>query len=101
MSDLLFLICRRFSVPPGSVHNSSQVIASRMVADDFRSAVGARWFNDVFWAGGYVTGPTTGGRTRSLTTHHSPTLSQNIHKMANWPLVVQHCCSNLYPSRRC
>jgi hypothetical protein len=41
MSDLLFLICRRFSVPPGSVHNSSQVIASRMAADDFRSAVGA------------------------------------------------------------
>jgi phosphate-selective porin OprO and OprP len=39
---------------------SSQVIASTMAADDFRSAVGARWFNSTFWAGGYVTGPTTG-----------------------------------------
>jgi phosphate-selective porin OprO/OprP len=39
---------------------SSQVIASTMAADDFRSAFGARWFNDRFWAGAYVTGPTTG-----------------------------------------
>lgn len=39
---------------------SSQVIASSMAADDFRSAFGARWFNDRFWTGAYVTGPTTG-----------------------------------------
>jgi phosphate-selective porin OprO/OprP len=39
---------------------SSGVIARSFAADDFRSAFGARWFNDVFWAGGYVTGPTTG-----------------------------------------
>jgi phosphate-selective porin OprO/OprP len=39
---------------------SSQVIASTMAADDFRSAFGARWFNSTFWAGAYVTGPTTG-----------------------------------------
>ena len=39
---------------------SSQVIASTMAADDFRSAVGARWFTDRFWAGAYATGPTTG-----------------------------------------
>jgi phosphate-selective porin OprO and OprP len=39
---------------------SSQVIASTMAADDFRSAVGARWFNDRLWGGAYVTGPTTG-----------------------------------------
>jgi phosphate-selective porin OprO and OprP len=39
---------------------SSQVIASTMAADDFRSAFGARWFNDRFWVGAYVTGPTTG-----------------------------------------
>jgi len=39
---------------------SSQVIASSMAADDFRSAFGARWFNDRLWAGAYVTGPTTG-----------------------------------------
>jgi len=35
-------------------------VVSRFATDDFRAAVGARWFNDVFWAGGYVTGPTTG-----------------------------------------
>src|SRR6202165_4556293 len=35
-------------------------VVSRFATDDFRSAFGARWFNDVFWAGGYVTGPTTG-----------------------------------------
>lgn len=39
---------------------SSQVIASTMAADDFRSAFGARWFNNILWAGAYVTGPTTG-----------------------------------------
>ena len=39
---------------------SSQVIATSIAAGDFRSTFGARWFNDVFWAGAYVTGPTTG-----------------------------------------
>jgi phosphate-selective porin OprO/OprP len=39
---------------------SSQVIASTMAADDFRSAFGARWFNDVLWMGAYATGPATG-----------------------------------------
>ena len=39
---------------------SSQVIASTMAADDFRSAFGARWFDDRLWVGAYVTGPTTG-----------------------------------------
>jgi len=36
------------------------VIAQNIAAGDFRSAAGARWYNDVFWAGAYVTGPTTG-----------------------------------------
>ncbi len=36
------------------------VVARNIAADDFRSAFGARWFNDIFWAGAYVTGPTTG-----------------------------------------
>jgi phosphate-selective porin OprO/OprP len=36
------------------------VVARGIAADDFRSAFGARWFNDVLWAGAYVTGPTTG-----------------------------------------
>lgn len=39
---------------------SSQVIAANIAAGDFRSAVGARWFNEMLWAGAYVTGPTTG-----------------------------------------
>ncbi|MBR0849404.1 OprO/OprP family phosphate-selective porin [Bradyrhizobium diazoefficiens] len=36
------------------------LIAQNIAAGDFRSAAGARWYNDVFWAGAYVTGPTTG-----------------------------------------
>jgi phosphate-selective porin OprO/OprP len=39
---------------------SSGIIAQNIAAGDFRSAIGARWFNDTFWAGAYVTGPTTG-----------------------------------------
>jgi phosphate-selective porin OprO/OprP len=39
---------------------ASGVIAQNIAAGDFRSTVGTRWWNDVFWAGGYVTGPATG-----------------------------------------
>jgi phosphate-selective porin OprO/OprP len=39
---------------------SSGIVAQNIAAGDFRSAAGARWFNDRLWAGGYVTGPTTG-----------------------------------------
>ena len=39
---------------------SSNVIATNIAAGDFRSAIGSRWWNDTFWAGAYVTGPTTG-----------------------------------------
>ena len=39
---------------------SSGVIAANLAAGDFRSAVGARWYTDTLWLGGYVTGPTTG-----------------------------------------
>lgn len=39
---------------------SPGVIATNIAAGDFRSAVGTRWWNDVFWAGAYVTGPATG-----------------------------------------
>jgi phosphate-selective porin OprO/OprP len=39
---------------------SSGVIAQNIAAGDFRSTVGTRWWNDVFWAGAYVTGPTAG-----------------------------------------
>lgn len=39
---------------------SSGVIAANIAASDFRSTFGSRWYNDQFWAGAYVTGPTTG-----------------------------------------
>jgi phosphate-selective porin OprO and OprP len=39
---------------------SSGIIAQNIAAGDFRSTIGTRWWNDVFWAGAYVTGPTTG-----------------------------------------
>jgi phosphate-selective porin OprO and OprP len=39
---------------------SAGIVATNIAAGDFRSAFGARWFNDQIWAGGYVTGPTTG-----------------------------------------
>jgi phosphate-selective porin OprO/OprP len=39
---------------------SSGIIAQNIAAGDFRSAVGARWYTDRFWAGAYATGPATG-----------------------------------------
>jgi len=39
---------------------SSGIIAQNIAAGDFRSTIGTRWWNDVFWAGAYVTGDTTG-----------------------------------------
>jgi phosphate-selective porin OprO/OprP len=39
---------------------SSGVIAQNIAAGDFRSTVGTRWYTDQFWAGGYVTGPSSG-----------------------------------------
>ncbi len=39
---------------------SSGVIATNIAAGDFRSTAGARWYDDRFWAGAYVTGPATG-----------------------------------------
>ena len=39
---------------------ASGMIAQNIAAGDFRSTAGARWFDDKFWAGAYVTGPTVG-----------------------------------------
>jgi phosphate-selective porin OprO and OprP len=39
---------------------SASIVAINIAASDFRSAFGSRWYNDTFWAGAYVTGPTTG-----------------------------------------
>ena len=38
---------------------SSGIIAQNIAAGDFRSAVGARWYDERFWIGAYVTGPAT------------------------------------------
>jgi phosphate-selective porin OprO and OprP len=39
---------------------ASGITATNIAAGDFRSAFGARWYTDTFWAGAYVTGPATG-----------------------------------------
>lgn len=39
---------------------SAGIVATNIAAGDFRSTAGVRWWNDWLWAGGYVTGPTTG-----------------------------------------
>src|SRR5262249_19079742 len=39
---------------------SAQVIANNIAAADFRSNFGGRVWGDWFWAGAYVTGPTSG-----------------------------------------
>jgi phosphate-selective porin OprO and OprP len=39
---------------------SPGIISTNIATGDFRSAAGARWYNDTFWAGAHATGPTTG-----------------------------------------
>jgi phosphate-selective porin OprO/OprP len=39
---------------------ASGITATNIAAGDFRSTFGTRWYTDRFWAGAYVTGPTTG-----------------------------------------
>jgi phosphate-selective porin OprO/OprP len=39
---------------------SPGVVATNIASGDFRSDFGARWYTDQFFAGAYVTGPTTG-----------------------------------------
>ena len=39
---------------------SSGIIAQNIAAGDFRSAAGARWYDDRFWVGAYATGPVAG-----------------------------------------
>ena len=67
---------------------SSNVIANNIAAGDFRSAAGARWWNDWIWAGGYVTGPTTG-----------PTRTAQPSNMA--PLPASQAKSSAVRTTRC
>jgi phosphate-selective porin OprO/OprP len=46
---------------------SSQVIAANIAAGDFRSALGVRSNDDRYWAGVYVTGPTSGSNHANTT----------------------------------
>jgi phosphate-selective porin OprO and OprP len=39
---------------------ASGITATNIASGDFRSAFGARWYTDTFWAGAYATGPATG-----------------------------------------
>jgi phosphate-selective porin OprO/OprP len=55
---------------------ASTNIANNIAAGDFRSAFGARWFNDVFWAGAYVTGPTSGAIHSAFSTNPNGTSEQ-------------------------
>jgi phosphate-selective porin OprO/OprP len=54
-------------------------VATNIFANDFRSAFGVRSFSDRYWAGAYVTGPTSGtnhttGGIRSITLSDRPEL---------------------------
>jgi phosphate-selective porin OprO/OprP len=55
---------------------SSNLIAQNIAAGDFRSAFGARWFNNVFWAGAYATGPTAGAIHSASSTNPNGTTEQ-------------------------
>jgi phosphate-selective porin OprO/OprP len=55
---------------------SSSNIATSIAAGDFRSAFGARWYTDQFWAGAYVTGPSTGAIHSASSTDPNGTSEQ-------------------------
>ncbi len=55
---------------------SSVVIATDIAAGNKRSAFGGRWYNDVFWAGAYATGPTTGAIHSASSTNPDGTTEQ-------------------------
>jgi phosphate-selective porin OprO and OprP len=55
---------------------SSQVIAADIAAGNRRSAFGARWYNDIFWAGAYVTGPVAGAIHSASSTSPDGTTEQ-------------------------
>jgi phosphate-selective porin OprO/OprP len=55
---------------------SSDVIAFDIAASNRRSAFGARWYNDIFWAGAYATGPTAGAIHSASSTNPNGTTEQ-------------------------
>ncbi len=55
---------------------SSGVVATNIAAGDFRSAFGARWWDDRVWLGAYATGPTTGAIHSASSTSPNGTTEQ-------------------------
>jgi phosphate-selective porin OprO and OprP len=55
---------------------SSQLIAVDIAAGDQRSAFGTRWYNDIFWAGAYATGPKAGAIHSASSTNPNGTTEQ-------------------------
>ena len=68
-NDILFM-------ERASAGSSPQNIA----AGDFRSAVGARWYNDRFWVGAYVTGPTSGAIHSASSVNPNGTTEQSARR---------------------
>ena len=56
-------------------HASSAVIAAKIAAGG-RSTAGARWYNDVLWAGAYATGPKAGDLHSASSTNPNGTTEQ-------------------------
>lgn len=56
-------------------HASSAVIAAKIAAGG-RSTAGARWYNDVLWAGAYATGPRAGDIHSASSTNPNGTTEQ-------------------------
>jgi phosphate-selective porin OprO/OprP len=52
------------------------LIAADIAAGNRRSAFGARWYNDIFWAGAYATGPTAGAIHSASSTNPNGTTEQ-------------------------
>ena len=67
---------------------SSQVIAANIAAGDPRSAFGARWYNDRFWAGAYATGPSPGAIHSASSTNPNGSTEQlgAVARVAGQPI---------------
>jgi phosphate-selective porin OprO/OprP len=52
------------------------VIAANIAAGNRRSAIGARWYNDILWAGAYATGPRVGEIHSASSTNPDGTTEQ-------------------------
>ena len=70
-------------------------VATNIMANDFRAAFGARSFTDRYWAGAYVTGPTSG------TNHTTGEPLGAIGRAGYRSLPTRSKTSNMSTRRRC